>query len=317
MERNDQGWRDRDRWERERSGRRWERGEMGEGRTGPQGEDRYEARNDDRYDRYEGRFDERERREDRPDVRSSWEREMRGNYGPQRPEDRDRNASFRNEREDRGGWGRGWSERSYSRDDDRDRPFDSRGRNENEPWAHTAQQWGDRGTWRQDEGSYTPRPTRAYDDEPRWRQHGQDFRGEQYGYRVGQDRFGTGEQGRESPSPWGTTRRGKAPRDYRRADDRIRDEIIESIVRQTDIDASDVQVEVTAGEVTLTGTVEDRAAKRELEDVAERVFGVQDVHNNIKVRKSAWRELGDKLFGNGEQPQPPRPEAERRPSPKA
>src|SRR3954470_10796947 len=159
MERNDQGWRDRDRWERERSGRRWERGEMGEGRTGPQGEDRYEARNDDRYDRYEGRFDERERREDRPDVRSSWEREMRGNYGAQRPEDWNRNASFRNDRDDRGGWGRGWSERSYSRDDDRDRPFDSRGRNENEPWAHTAQQWGGRGTWRQDEGSYTPRPT--------------------------------------------------------------------------------------------------------------------------------------------------------------
>jgi len=92
-------------------------------------------------------------------------------------------------------------------------------------------------------------------------------------------------------------RRGKAPRTYQRADERIRDEIVELVVRDTDVDASDVDVQVKDGEVTLSGTVESRSCKRELEDVVERVFGVKDVHNQMKVRHGLMSELGDKLFG--------------------
>lgn len=51
--------------------------------------------------------------------------------------------------------------------------------------------------------------------------------------------------------------------------DRIRDDVIERIARDTDVDASEVEIHVENGDVTLTGMVEDRAAKRELEDVAE------------------------------------------------
>jgi hypothetical protein len=157
-----------------------------------------------------------------------------------------------------------------------------------------------------DRWGYQARPTRNYyEDERRGRAGDPNPRASQYGYRLGRQEGPRRDEGSRL-----FTRRGRPPRDYRRADDRIRDEIIECIVRDTDIDASDVEVQVAAGEVTLVGTVEDRAAKRGLEDVVERVFGVVDIHNNVKVRKSAWRQLGDRLFGeegNQSQNDPGRP----------
>jgi hypothetical protein len=42
---------------------------------------------------------------------------------------------------------------------------------------------------------------------------------------------------------------------------------------------------VREGEVTLSGTVSDRQMKRAAEDVAEAVFGVEHVQNNIRVKK--------------------------------
>ena len=40
------------------------------------------------------------------------------------------------------------------------------------------------------------------------------------------------------------------------------------------LDASDIEVQVKNGEVTLTGTVPDRWAKRRAEECAEKVMGV-------------------------------------------
>ena len=56
------------------------------------------------------------------------------------------------------------------------------------------------------------------------------------------------------------------------------------LARHPEIDATDIEVRVNAGEVTLTGTVNERRAKRAAEDVAEEVFGVKDVENKIKVK---------------------------------
>jgi hypothetical protein len=42
-------------------------------------------------------------------------------------------------------------------------------------------------------------------------------------------------------------------------------------------------VKVTSGVVTLTGTVDDRNAKRLAEGLAESVSGVQEVQNQLKV----------------------------------
>jgi hypothetical protein len=74
------------------------------------------------------------------------------------------------------------------------------------------------------------------------------------------------------------------PKGWTRSDDRIRDEICERIVR-CGIDARDVELEVKAGEVTFTGTVARRDLKRWIEDIADRVIGVRDVHNRIRTRE--------------------------------
>jgi len=47
-----------------------------------------------------------------------------------------------------------------------------------------------------------------------------------------------------------------------------------------------MMVKVSSGIVTLTGTVEDRNAKRMAEDLAESVSGVQEVQNQLKISPS-------------------------------
>ncbi len=79
-------------------------------------------------------------------------------------------------------------------------------------------------------------------------------------------------------------RRPLGPKGYRRPDDRIRDEVCERIAR-SGIDAREVEVAVETGEVTLTGTVGSRDDKRTLEDVADDVFGVEDVHNQLRLQR--------------------------------
>jgi osmotically-inducible protein OsmY len=79
---------------------------------------------------------------------------------------------------------------------------------------------------------------------------------------------------------------GKGPKGYRRGDDRIHEEVCETIARQGIVDASDVEVFVLDGTVRLVGTVEYRFDKRALEQIAERVQGVCDVVNEIRIRRT-------------------------------
>jgi osmotically-inducible protein OsmY len=78
---------------------------------------------------------------------------------------------------------------------------------------------------------------------------------------------------------------GRGPRGYQRSDERITEEIHERLTGASDLDATEIQVQVSAGEVTLTGTVDGRAARRRAEDIAEAVRGVSYVMNNIRVRQ--------------------------------
>ena len=77
---------------------------------------------------------------------------------------------------------------------------------------------------------------------------------------------------------------GKGPKGWQRSDERIREEVSEALARHPEIDASDIEVRVQGAEVTLTGTVTERETKRIAEDVVERVFGVKDVQNQIRVK---------------------------------
>jgi hypothetical protein len=78
---------------------------------------------------------------------------------------------------------------------------------------------------------------------------------------------------------------GRGPKGYKRTDERIREEISDRLMDHGRIDASSMEVTVENGEVTLTGTVEDRRSKRLAEDVADSVRGVKDVHNRLSVGK--------------------------------
>ncbi|WP_165373343.1 BON domain-containing protein [Sorangium cellulosum] len=79
--------------------------------------------------------------------------------------------------------------------------------------------------------------------------------------------------------------RGRPPEGYRRPDERIREDLREQISECPDLDASDVEVKVQDGEVTLSGTVRERRFKHQIEALAERVSGVTDVRNEIRLQR--------------------------------
>jgi osmotically-inducible protein OsmY len=77
--------------------------------------------------------------------------------------------------------------------------------------------------------------------------------------------------------------RGKGPRNYSRSDERIKEDINDRLSDDPFVDASDIDVTVANGEVTLTGTVDHRSTKRRAEDLAEAVSGVKNVENRLRV----------------------------------
>jgi hypothetical protein len=90
----------------------------------------------------------------------------------------------------------------------------------------------------------------------------------------------------QMPSRPSTTgpHKGKGPRSYKRTDDRILDDINDRMCDNPYLDASDIEVGVKDGEVVLTGTVDDREAKRMAADISENVSGVENVENRLHVK---------------------------------
>lgn len=76
---------------------------------------------------------------------------------------------------------------------------------------------------------------------------------------------------------------GRGPRGYLRSDDRIREDVCQCLTDDAHIDASNIEVAVKDREVMLTGTVTSRMQKRHAEDLIERLPGVRDVINSIRV----------------------------------
>lgn len=76
---------------------------------------------------------------------------------------------------------------------------------------------------------------------------------------------------------------GLGPKNYTRADDRIREDVCERLTQDPDVDATEIEVQVQDGQVILTGTVDSRDAKWLAEDVAETVSGVKNVVNKLKA----------------------------------
>jgi hypothetical protein len=78
--------------------------------------------------------------------------------------------------------------------------------------------------------------------------------------------------------------RGRGPKNYTRSDDRIREDVNDRLSDDSWLDASEIEIQVASGEVTLTGTVSSREDKRRAEDLAEAVSGVKHVQNNLRVQ---------------------------------
>jgi hypothetical protein len=98
---------------------------------------------------------------------------------------------------------------------------------------------------------------------------------------------GTGDEARPAGFPTAGPHSGRGPRGYQRPDRSISEDVNEFLMHGHDIDATDVQVEVKDGVVTLRGRVADRFTKRMAEVVASGVRGVKDVMNELKVGRAA------------------------------
>jgi BON domain len=88
--------------------------------------------------------------------------------------------------------------------------------------------------------------------------------------------------------------RGKGPSGYQRSDERQREIACELLTEDPRIDATDVDVRVQDGQITLTGFVDSRRTKFLIEELlANSLHG--DIMNRLQVRRpqdtSAAREL--------------------------
>jgi hypothetical protein len=228
----------------------------------------------ERYDMERERFDrerdwERERRKGR-----DWDRERReswgrgGNWGREFDRERegwgreprywDRERGWIEPRYERGEYGtrgeygarEGWIRPEYAREGE--------GRYERPEYREGRRDWGREGPWGEARGGWAG-----------------------YGGYTGAGAYGGGlgtyaERGRYV---------GRGPKTYQRSDDRIREDVNERLTMHPDIDATDIDVQVKNGEVTMTGNVESREMKRMAEDVVENVFGVKEVHNQLRIQQ--------------------------------
>jgi hypothetical protein len=85
---------------------------------------------------------------------------------------------------------------------------------------------------------------------------------------------------------WSGPYAGRGPKGYRRSDERIHEDVCERLTQHPAIDASDIEIAVSDGDVTLSGQVESRAVKHLTEAMVETVSGVKEVHNHLRVGRS-------------------------------
>jgi hypothetical protein len=76
---------------------------------------------------------------------------------------------------------------------------------------------------------------------------------------------------------------GRGPKNFLRSDERIREDVVSRLTDDGRVDASDIDVQVQNGEVTLAGAVESRRMRRAAEECVEDLPGVRDVHNQLRV----------------------------------
>jgi osmotically-inducible protein OsmY len=96
--------------------------------------------------------------------------------------------------------------------------------------------------------------------------------------------WGEGQSGAERRKTGGS-HAGQRAKFHRRSDDKIHEEIWELLSNNADLDATEIELHVEAGEVTLTGNVDSRDARWLAEDLVSSVTGVREVNNRLKVAR--------------------------------
>lgn len=91
---------------------------------------------------------------------------------------------------------------------------------------------------------------------------------------------------------------GKGPKGYVRTDAKIKEDIEDRLYHHSFIDATEIEVKVKDGDVTLTGTVSDKYTRRRVENLIDNVSGVRDVDNNLKIERATTRNMWNKKENN-------------------
>jgi|GEM_PF-1614467 len=114
--------------------------------------------------------------------------------------------------------------------------------------------------------------------------HGQQYQNRQGQYEDRQGGYGNDTSRYVRQQDTTGNHRGKGPKGYTRSDARIQEDLHGRLTEDDHLDASDMEVSVENGVVILSGTVENRFAKRHAEDVAEMVSGVKNVENRLRIK---------------------------------
>jgi hypothetical protein len=227
------------------------------------------------------RYDQPERRRGRNEGRP------RGGNGPGRQE-------YEDERFRTGGFGREYDER-FERDEDE---LGSRGRfggprgfeAERNPAGFGGSEWRERFG-----GSDWEQPVYG----------GSDFEAPRRPFAGGHG--GYGERSAPEQRFPSSSHAGKGPKGYRRADDRILEDVNQALERHPRVDASEIEVSCQSGEITLRGSVDSREAKRLAEQCIEDLPGVKDVRNELRVQQAGTAMQRDERTGRrGDRSESPR-----------
>jgi hypothetical protein len=87
---------------------------------------------------------------------------------------------------------------------------------------------------------------------------------------------------RPVPAPRRADLAGRGPK-YTRVDDRVHEDVCDRLTADPVVDATEIDVRVVRGEVTLEGEVRTRDQKRRAEHVAASAPGVCDVVNRLRL----------------------------------
>lgn len=114
-----------------------------------------------------------------------------------------------------------------------------------------------------------------------------------------------GERHGDGPRPEASRRdlghRGLGPQGYKRSDERITEEAHEHLTEDAWVDASNIGISVSGGEITLSGTVTEREAKHRAERLVEDISGVTHVQNNLRIDRGNFLTRPTAGFGDSGQ----------------